>query len=332
MTSPSVRRCHPRTRLRWDAPDHEPLAAQAHHRRAGVRVRRPRGRTSDHAAVGRGNQDGRHHGGTWSSDRPRPRRATCLADCADDRELRDEFLDHLDSLLISRPRRRRSARLRRPVRRHLDCGSCPSSAPAASTRSRPPISAAGSTSSAPRTRAKHAAWDPHGRERDAPFAAKREYIPYQPCGWSRPRRPALDIRTRQPRYLDRSNSSRCSGNWATTSGPCGAMLAYAGLRVSEALAVRWRTSTSNREAHRLRAARPGREEGAAQDRGERRDRRPPPRPRPRAPRAPRTPGRARHPPRGRDTLVFCTVTGKALGQRNALRAVQNAAVKATSGT
>ena len=133
------------------------------------------------------------------------------------------------------------------------------------------------------------------------YAAKQAYIPMSPTVGARPRRPPVD----QPASANRATSTAAQlgallDKLDDDYRPLGAMLAYAGLRVSEVLAVRWRDL--DLDAGRLTVAAQldrSRTHRASQDNGERRDRRPPPRPRPRAPRAPRPPSRSRHSPRAR---------------------------------
>jgi integrase len=59
------------------------------------------------------------------------------------------------------------------------------------------------------------------------------------AGLDRDDRPST-TRKRQPRYLNGTQLAALLDELGDEYGPLGAMLAYAGLRVSEALAVRWR--------------------------------------------------------------------------------------------
>ena len=248
--------------------------------------------------------------------------------------LRDEFVAHLDSLVISPdPGRRRSARCVALYRHHLETRFVPE------FRSRrvDEITTADlrrwldklrATALAPNTqRGILTAANAMLR-----FAAKREYIGISPAaGLDRDDRPS-GIRTRQPRYLDRKQILALLGQLGDEYRPVAATMSYAGLRVSEALAVRWADIdlntgklTVSAQVDRAGNRVPLKTEASAATL----DLLPALVRELRAHRA-RQAARGIHLV-GRDTLVFCTVTGKALGQRNALRAVQNAAVKARLG-
>jgi integrase len=67
------------------------------------------------------------------------------------------------------------------------------------------------------------------------------------AGLDRDDRPST-TRKRQPRYLNAAQLVTFLDKLNDDYRPFGAMLAFAGLRVSEALAVRWRASTSTRAA------------------------------------------------------------------------------------
>ena len=72
------------------------------------------------------------------------------------------------------------------------------------------------------------------------YAAKQGNIPMTPAaGLDRDDRPST-ARKRQPRYLNGAQLGALLGKLDDDYRPLGSMLAYAGLRVSEALAVRWR--------------------------------------------------------------------------------------------
>ena len=72
------------------------------------------------------------------------------------------------------------------------------------------------------------------------YAAKQAYIAISPAaGLDRDDRSSTTP-NRQPRYLNGAQLSALLGKLDDDYRPLGAMLAYAGLRVSEALAVRWR--------------------------------------------------------------------------------------------
>ena len=89
-------------------------------------------------------------------------------------------------------------------------------------------------------RAKHAARDPHLGERDAPLRREAGLHPDDPCcRLDRDDRPST-TRKRQPRHLNGAQLSALLAELGDDFRPFGAMLAYAGLRVSEALAIRWR--------------------------------------------------------------------------------------------
>ena len=225
-------------------------------------------------------------------------------------ELRDEFLDHLRSL-VGDPddRRRRSQACVDLYERHLDVRFVPEFR----TRRVDEI-----------TTADLRRWlDKLRRTKLAPntqrgvltaasamlrYAAKQAYIPMSPAaGLDRDDRPST-TRKRQPRYLNGAQLGALLDDSRRLSAP-GAMLAYAGLRVSEALAVRWRDLDLDAGRLPSRATRPGRAHGAAQDHRERGDRRPPPRARPRAPRTPCPTSGSRHSPLRADALVFSTRTG-----------------------
>ena len=157
-------------------------------------------------------------------------------------ELRDEFLDHLRSL-VGDPddRRRRSQACVDLYERHLDVRFVPEFR----TRRVDEIT----TSDLRR-------WlDQLRRTKLAPntqrgvltaasamlrYAAKQGYIPMTPAaGLDRDDRPSA-TRKRQPRYLNGAQLAALLDELDDDYRPLGAMLAYAGLRVSEALAVRWR--------------------------------------------------------------------------------------------
>jgi integrase len=164
------------------------------------------------------------------------------------------------------------------------------------------------------------------------YAAKQGYIPMTPAaGLDRDDRPST-TRKRQPRYLNGSQLRALLDGLGDDYRPLGAMLAYAGLRVSEALAIRWRDL--DLEAGRLSVS-------AQLDRAGQ------PVPLkttasaanvdllPALVRELRT-HRARQAELGihlvrADALAFCTRTGKAHHQRSALRAIQNAALAANLG-
>ncbi len=157
-------------------------------------------------------------------------------------ELRDEFLDHLRSL-VGDPddRRRRSQACVGLYERHLDVRFVPEFR----TRRVDEI-----------TTADLRRWlDQLRRTKLAPntqrgvltaasamlrYAAKQGYIPMTPAaGLDRDSRPSA-TRKRQPRYLNGAQLAALLDELDDDYRPLGAMLAYAGLRVSEALAVRWR--------------------------------------------------------------------------------------------
>ena len=72
------------------------------------------------------------------------------------------------------------------------------------------------------------------------YAAKQEYFPISPAaGLDRDDRPST-TRLRQPRYLNAAQLGALLAKLGDEYRPIGAVLAYAGLRVSECLAVRWR--------------------------------------------------------------------------------------------
>jgi integrase len=157
-------------------------------------------------------------------------------------ELRDEFLEHLRSL-VGDPdeRRRRSQACVNLYERHLDVRFVPE------FRARRVDEI---------TTADLRRWlDKLRRTKLAPntqrgvltaasamlrYAAKQAYIPMSPAaGLDRDDRPST-ARKRQPRYLNAAQLGALLGKLDDDYRPLGAMLAYAGLRVSEALAVRWR--------------------------------------------------------------------------------------------
>jgi integrase len=248
--------------------------------------------------------------------------------------LRDEFLDHLRSL-IGNPdeRRRRSRACVDLYERHLDVWFVPEFR----TRRVDEI-----------TTADLRRWlDKLRRTKLAPntqrgvltaasamlrYAAKQAYIPMSPAaGLDRDDRPST-TRRRQPRYLNAAQLGALLEELDDGYRPFGAMLAYAGLRVSEALAVRWRDV--DLDAGRLTVAaqldRAGRtvplkttSSAATVDLL------------PALVRELRT-HRARQAKLGiqlvrADALAFSTRTGKPHHQRSALRAVQTAAVLAKLG-
>jgi integrase len=164
------------------------------------------------------------------------------------------------------------------------------------------------------------------------YAAKQEYIAISPAaGLDRDDRPST-TRLRQPRYLDGAQLAALLAELGDEYRPVGAVLGYAGLRISECLAVRWRDL--DLDAGRLSVAaqvdRAGRTvplktaaSAATVDLL------------PALVRELRT-HRARQADRGiqlvrADALAFSTLTGKPHGQRNALRAIQAAATKAKLG-
>ena len=72
------------------------------------------------------------------------------------------------------------------------------------------------------------------------YAAKQANIPMSPAaGLDRDDRPST-TRNGQARYLNGAQLAALLDKLSDEYRPVGAMLAYAGLRVSEALAVRWR--------------------------------------------------------------------------------------------
>jgi integrase len=164
------------------------------------------------------------------------------------------------------------------------------------------------------------------------YAAKQAYIPMSPAaGLDRDDRPS-GTRKRKPRYLNREQLAILLARMGDDYRPVAAAMAYAGLRVSEALAVRWRDVYLDRCKLTVSAQldRQGRTvplktaaSAATIDML------------PALVRELRT-HRARQAERGihlvrADALVFSTRTGKPHGQRNALRAVQAAAQTAKLG-
>ena len=249
-------------------------------------------------------------------------------------ELRDEFLNHLRSL-IGDPdeRRRRSRACVNLYERHLDVRFVPEFR----TRRVDEITTADlrrwldklrKTKLAPNTqRGVLTAASAMLR-----YAAKQAYIPMSPAaGLDRDDRPST-ARKRQPRYLNAAQVGWLLGKLDDDYRPLGSMLAYAGLRVSEALAVRWRDL--DLDAGRLTVAaqldRSGQTvplkttaSGATVDLL------------PALVRELRA-HRARRAALGihlvrADALAFSTRTGKPHHQRSALRAVQTAAVDAKLG-
>jgi hypothetical protein len=167
----------------------------------------------------------------------------------------------------------------------------PSRLPGGSPSSRPP------TISEPRRRQSVAASTADASESCATAAAStstavRARVPLTPRRRDNDRRPPPLAR----HDLDAAQLGALLTELGDDYRPFGAMLAYARLRVSEALAVRWRDLDLETGRLRRRATRPERTHGAAQDNRERRQRRPPPRLRPRAPRAPWPPRGSRHSP------------------------------------
>jgi integrase len=249
-------------------------------------------------------------------------------------ELRDEFLEHLRSL-VGDPdeRRRRSERCVNLYEHHLDTRFVPE------FRSRRVDEI---------TTAELRRWlDRLRRTKLAPntqrgiltaasamlrYAAKQDYIPITPAaGLDRDDRPST-TRKRQPRYLNRDQLAALLAKLDDTYRPVGATLAYAGLRVSEALAVRWRDL--DLDGARLTVA-------AQLDRD---GRTVPLKTTASAANLDLLPALVRELRAHRtrraalgihlvraDALAFATRTGKPLGQRNALRAVQNAATAANLG-
>ena len=249
-------------------------------------------------------------------------------------ELRDEFLDHLRSL-IGDPdeRRRRSQACVDLYERHLDVRFVPE------FRSRRVDEI---------TTADLRRWlDSLRRTKLAPntqrgiltatsamlrYAAKQAYIPMSPAaGLDRDDRPSA-TRKREPRYLNGQQIEALLARLGDDYRPFGAMLAYAGLRVSEALAVRWRDL--DLDAGRLSVA-------AQLDRA---GRTVPLKTAASAATVDLVPAlvrelrahRARQAALGihlvrADALAFCTRTGRPHHQRSALRAVQTAATAANLG-
>lgn len=156
--------------------------------------------------------------------------------------LRDEFLDHLRSLVASTDeRQRRSQRCVDLYERHIDKRFLPTF----DTRRVDEITTADlrrwldtlrATKLAPNTqRGILTAASAMLR-----FAARREYIAISPAaGLDRDDRPS-GTRQRQPRYLDAKQIGSLLAALGDEYRPVAATLAYAGLRLSECLAVRWR--------------------------------------------------------------------------------------------
>jgi integrase len=164
------------------------------------------------------------------------------------------------------------------------------------------------------------------------YAARREYVAISPAaGLDRDDRPS-GTRQRKPRYLNLAQIEALLASLGDDYRPFAATLAFAGLRLSECLAVRWRDV--DLEAGRLTVSaqldRDGRTvplktvaSAATVDLL------------PALVRALRE-HRAVQAERGiqlvrADALVFCTVTGRPHHQRNALRAIQTAALNAKLG-
>jgi integrase len=164
------------------------------------------------------------------------------------------------------------------------------------------------------------------------YAAKQDYIAITPAaGLDRDDRPS-GTRKRQPRYLNAKQIEALLAKLGDEYRPVGATLAYAGLRVSEALAVRWRDL--DLDSGKLAVSAQLDEAGetvqlkttasaAVLDLL------------PALARELRA-HRARRAARGihlvrADALVFATLTGNSIGRRNALRAIQAAATKAKLG-
>ena len=249
-------------------------------------------------------------------------------------ELRDEFLDHLRSLVGTRDeRRRRSERCVDLYERHLDTRFVPEFRDRrvdeiTTADLRRWLDKLRRTNLAPNTqRGVLTAASAMLR-----YAAKQAYIPISPAaGLDRDDRPST-TRKRQPRYLNGAQLGALLHELGDEYRPVGAMLAYAGLRLSEALAVRWRDL--DLDAGRLSVS-------AQLDRAGRRvplktaasaatvDLLPALVRELRAHRAQRA-ALGIHLVRA-DALAFCTRTGKPHGQRNALRAVQAAATAAKLG-
>ena len=248
--------------------------------------------------------------------------------------LRDEFLEHLRSL-VGNPdeRQRRSERCVDLYQRHLDVRFVPEF----KSRRVDEITTADlrrwldslrGTKLAPNTqRGILTAASAMLR-----YAAKQGYIPISPAaGLDRDDRPST-TRLRQPRYLNGAQLGALLSKLGDEYRPVGATLAYAGLRVSECLAVRWRDL--DLDAGRLTVA-------AQLDRT---GRTVPLKTTASAATVDLLPAlvrelrahRARQAERGiqlvrADALAFSTPTGKPHGQRNALRAIQTAATNAKLG-
>ena len=164
------------------------------------------------------------------------------------------------------------------------------------------------------------------------YAAKQGYIPMTPAaGLDRDDRPST-TRKRQPRYLNFEQLRALLAELGDDYRPLGATLAYAGLRVSEALAIRWRDL--DLDAGSLNVS-------GQLDRG---GRTVPLKTTASAASVDLLPAlvrelrahRARQAALGihlvrADALTFSTPTGKPHHQRSALRAIQNAALAANLG-
>jgi integrase len=249
-------------------------------------------------------------------------------------ELRDEFLEHLRSLVGDPDERRRRSRACVDLyERHLDVRFVPEFRTCrvdelTTADLRRWLDKLRGTKLAPNTqRAILTAASAMLR-----YAAKQGYIPMTPAaGLDRDDRPST-TRKRQPRYLNGAQLAALLAELDDDLRPLGAMLAYAGLRVSEALAIRW--SDLDLEAGRLsvsaqldRAGQPVPLKTSAS-----------------ASNVDLLPAlvrelrahRARRAALGihlvrADALAFCTRTGKPHHQRSALRAVQTAAIAANLG-
>jgi integrase len=249
-------------------------------------------------------------------------------------ELRDEFLEHLRSLIADPDeRRRRSQACVNLYERHLDVRFVPEFR----TRRVDEITTADLRRWLDRLRRTKLAPNTQRGVLTAAsamlrYAAKQGYIPITPAaGLDRDDRPST-TRKRQPRYLNAAQLAALLNKMDDDYRPFGAMLAYAGLRVSEALAVRWRDL--DLDGGRLNVA-------AQLDRG---GRTVPLKTTASAATVDLLPAlvrelrahRSRRAALGiqlvrAEALTFSTLTGKPHHQRSALRAVQTAAVAANLG-
>ena len=78
-------------------------------------------------------------------------------------------------------------------------------------------------------------------------------------------------RLTEPRYLTTTEITRLLSNLTDTFRPVVAVCTFAGLRISEALGLRWRDVDLKEGSYRERAARPGRNARARQEQGQRGD-------------------------------------------------------------